>query len=69
MKTSRKVLYVFIALLFCSAFVHDFNVGNDGIEIENEGCFYKNYEVNNMYLHGNTVYYEIEINKMPIKIN
>ena len=66
MKTNRKVLYVFIALLFCCALVHD--IENNSIEIENKG-FYKNYEVNNLYLHENTAYYDIEINKMPIKIN
>ena len=68
MSTGKIVLYVFIALLFCSALVHDFNVGNDGIEIENNDV-YENYKVNSLYLHGNTIYYNVDINKIPIELN
>ena len=67
MKNSKIVLYAFIALLFCGAVCCDMN-NKDNVETQS-GEFYKEYEINSLYLHGNTVYYDIQINKMPIVLN
>ena len=67
MKNSKIVLYAFIALLFCGAVCCDMN-NTDYVETQN-GEFYKEYEINSLYSHGYTVYYDIQINKMPIVLN
>lgn len=67
MTYSKCWIYVFIALLLCCGLVHGLDVVNNDTEIENEE-FYKDYEINSFYVHGNTVYYDIEINKMPITL-
>ena len=67
MKNNKMILYAFIALLFCGAIVCDSDI-IDNTETQTEE-HYKNYEMNSLYSHGNTVYYDIDINKMPIDLS